>query len=50
VPSGLAGARVFMTVAHQVIIGTNGAIAMRKRKTLEVEFSKTGHDGQEIIL
>jgi hypothetical protein len=50
VPSGIDGARVFMTVAHQVIIGTNGAIAMRKRKTLEVEFSKAGHDGQEIAL
>jgi hypothetical protein len=49
-PGGVEGARVFMTVAHQVVIGTNGAIAMRKRKTLEIEFSKAGHDGQEIAL
>ena len=50
VPSEVAGARVFWTFAHEVIVGFNGAIVMRKRKSLEVEFRKAGHDGQEIAL
>jgi hypothetical protein len=49
-PSGVEGARVFWTLAHEVIVGFNGAIVMRKRKTFEVEFTKAGHDGQEIAL
>jgi hypothetical protein len=49
-PSEVDGARVFWTLAHEVIVGFNGAIVMRKRKTFEVEFSKAGHDGREIAL
>jgi hypothetical protein len=50
VPSGIEGARLFRTVAHEVIIGLNGAIAVRKRGTFEVEFAKAGHDGKRIAL
>jgi hypothetical protein len=41
---------VFWTLRHEVIVGFNGAIVMRKKKTLEVEFTKAGHDGREITL
>ena len=49
-PSEVEGARVFWTLRHEVIVGFNGAIVMRKKKTFEVEFSKAGHDGREIAL
>jgi|SRR6185436_15773576 len=50
IPSGIEGARLFQTVAHQVIVGRNGAITMRKKRSFEVEFVKAGHDGQVIRL
>lgn len=50
VPSGIEGARLFWTVAHEVIIGLNGAIVVRSRRTFEIEFSKAGHDGKGIDL
>jgi hypothetical protein len=50
VPSGIEGARLFWTVAHEVIIGLNGAIVVRSRRTFEIEFRKAGHDGKGIDL
>lgn len=36
--------------AHDTIIGANGAILIRIRRTGEVKFEKAGADGQKVTL